>query len=138
MKQIKNIVIALVAVVLVASGCIKETFPQTSTVTVTQAANAPGAFDNFVDAVTSSLCGTFTYGGSKCLKSRRTSAVARDEHIQKLSVQLVKAEFIYLHASECDTGVFLRYLCRYCRCIHYLRIVTHPFEKPVGYTGSPS
>ena len=61
MKKILT-VISLAAVVLLTS-CIKETFPQTNTITAEQAANAPGAYKNFVDAITNALCGQFTYAG---------------------------------------------------------------------------
>ena len=43
------------------NSCIEEVDPQTSYVTKNQAANAPGAFDNFVSSLTSSLNGEFTY-----------------------------------------------------------------------------
>jgi hypothetical protein len=46
------------------NSCIKEIDPQSSTVTRDQAAAAPGAFENFVASITSSLNGDFTYGGS--------------------------------------------------------------------------
>ena len=46
------------------TSCIEETFPQSSYVTSEQAAVAPGAYDNFVDAITSTLCGQFVYAGS--------------------------------------------------------------------------
>ena len=61
----KSFIIAIIALVasFTFTGCIKETQPMTSTVTVAQAAAAPGAFQNFVDAITSSLVGQFTYGG---------------------------------------------------------------------------
>lgn len=47
-----------------ATSCIEETFPKKSTVTEEQAGNAPGAFDNFVGSLTSTLAGQFTYSGS--------------------------------------------------------------------------
>lgn len=49
---------------LLMSGCIKEIDPQSSSVTEDQANNAPGAFSNFVAAITNSLAGSFTYSGS--------------------------------------------------------------------------
>ena len=55
---------ALVATSALTVSCIEEIDPQTSTVTVEQAGNAPGSYDNFVNAITSSLCGQFTYSGS--------------------------------------------------------------------------
>ncbi len=65
MKNINKIltVIAVSASVL-ATSCIKETFPQNSPITGDQATNAPGAFNNFVSTITSTLTGQFTYGGS--------------------------------------------------------------------------
>ena len=58
--------IAALALITVTTlnSCIKEIDPQSSTVTRDQAAAAPGAFDNFVASITSSLNGDFTYGGS--------------------------------------------------------------------------
>ncbi|MDR2585376.1 MAG: RagB/SusD family nutrient uptake outer membrane protein [Prevotellaceae bacterium] len=47
-----------------ATSCIEEMNPQNSTITAEQAANAPGAYDNFVTAITSTLVGKFTYSGS--------------------------------------------------------------------------
>jgi len=64
MKTIYKAFLSVVAVAVLATSCIKEVVPQTSSVTVAQAANAPGSYDNFVDAVTSSLTGAFTYGGN--------------------------------------------------------------------------
>ena len=52
---------AILATSALTISCIEEIQPQTSTVTVEQAANAPGSYDNFVNAITSSLCGQFTY-----------------------------------------------------------------------------
>lgn len=46
------------------TGCIKEIDPQTSTVTIDQAASAPGSFDNFVAAITNTMAGKFVYSGS--------------------------------------------------------------------------
>ena len=63
MKKFYIILTAAIASTVFATSCIKETVPQSSTVTVTQAAAAPGAYANFVDAITSSLAGQFTYGG---------------------------------------------------------------------------
>ncbi len=52
---------AILATSALTISCIEEIQPQSSTVTVEQAANAPGSYDNFVNAITSSLCGQFTY-----------------------------------------------------------------------------
>lgn len=64
----KNIVklfsVATIGFALTTTSCIKEIDPQNSTVTADQAANAPGAFSNFVTAITNSLAGAFTYSGS--------------------------------------------------------------------------
>jgi len=47
-----------------ATSCIQEIDPQDSTITADQAANAPGSYDNFVSAITSTLVGQFTYSGT--------------------------------------------------------------------------
>ena len=64
MKKISILFSAIAAAAVLLTGCIKETNPMSSTVTVAQASAAPGAYQNFVDAVTGSLAGTFTYGGA--------------------------------------------------------------------------
>lgn len=46
----------------VATSCIEEVDPQSSTVTKDQAANAPGSYNNFVNGLTSSLVGKFKFG----------------------------------------------------------------------------
>ena len=65
--MMKKIVLYLSAMVMGAgalTGCIEVIDPQTSTVTADQAANAPGAFENFVTATTSTLAGQFLYSPS--------------------------------------------------------------------------
>lgn len=64
MKNIIKILFVAVASAFLASSCIKEIEPQTSYVTLDQAADAPGSFDNFVSSITSTLCGEFTYSSS--------------------------------------------------------------------------
>ena len=46
------------------TGCIKEFEPQSDVITIDQAADAPGSFNNFVNTLTSSLGGQFTYSPS--------------------------------------------------------------------------
>ncbi len=64
MKNIIKAFLIVACTVVFATGCIQEIEPQGSSVTLSQAAKAPGAYDNFVDAVTNSLTGSFTYSGS--------------------------------------------------------------------------
>lgn len=64
MKNIFKYIFAVVTVAVLATSCLKETLPQTNTVTTSQAAAAPGSYDNFVSAITSSLTGQFTYNGN--------------------------------------------------------------------------
>ena len=64
MKKISILFSTLATAALLLTGCIKETSPMTSTVTVLQAGAAPGSYQNFVDVITGSLAGTFTYGGA--------------------------------------------------------------------------
>lgn len=64
MKQTIKIFATLALASLAFVSCEKQFDPQGNTVTERQAADAPGAYDNFVNAITSSLCGQFTYNGS--------------------------------------------------------------------------
>ena len=64
MKKLIISLAAIAGILTLATSCIEETFPQGSTVTGDQAGNAPGAFENFVGSLTSTLAGQFTYGGS--------------------------------------------------------------------------
>ncbi len=64
MKNIIKAFLIVACTVVFETGCIQEIEPQGSSVTLSQAAKAPGAYDNFVDAVTNSLTGSFTYSGS--------------------------------------------------------------------------
>jgi hypothetical protein len=57
--------LSIVAFLLIcATSCIEEIDPQSATVTAEQAGNAPGSYNNFVDAITASLAGQFTYSGT--------------------------------------------------------------------------
>ena len=62
MKNILKLSLAALCTLTLAAGCIKETHPNTSYVTIDQA-QVPGAIDRFVDAVTTRLAGFPTYGG---------------------------------------------------------------------------
>lgn len=64
MKKIIISLATIVGMLTLVTSCIEETFPQNSTITGEQAGSAPGAFDNFVGSLTSTLAGQFTYGGS--------------------------------------------------------------------------
>lgn len=59
-----SIKFALIGAVILGSltSCIEEIDPQTSYATEKQAGAAPGAFDNFVAALTNGLCGDFKFG----------------------------------------------------------------------------
>ena len=63
-KSLIYIAALAMTAVTTLNSCIKEIDPQSSTVTRDQAAAAPGAYDNFVASITSSLNGDFTYSGS--------------------------------------------------------------------------
>ena len=64
MKNIFKTVLAVACVAGLASSCIKETNPQSSRVTAAQVAAAPGSYDLFVGALTSTLVGQFVYDPS--------------------------------------------------------------------------
>ena len=54
----KNKILSIIAVATLmtsATSCIREIDPQTSYATVDQVGNAPGAFNNAVDAITATL-----------------------------------------------------------------------------------
>lgn len=61
MKNIIKLFSIVILGLTILSSCIKEIDPQSTTVTKDQAANAPGSFDKFVDAIESSMCGKFGY-----------------------------------------------------------------------------
>jgi hypothetical protein len=65
--NMKKILLSLSVVafgLVFATSCIEEINPQDSTITAEQTGNAPGAYDNFVNAITSTLVGQFTYSGN--------------------------------------------------------------------------
>lgn len=64
-KHILTSLAGVAAVLSLTTGCVEEFEPQNATVTADQAAAAPGAYNNFVAAVTSSLAGQFTYSSSQ-------------------------------------------------------------------------
>lgn len=64
MKNIVKISLALLGVAALTTGCIKEYLPETSYVTAEQAANAPGSYEGFVSAITSTLNGQFPLSGA--------------------------------------------------------------------------
>ena len=61
MKTIFKTILLAVLSLTVTVSCIRETFPQTSYATADQVAAAPGAYDLFVSAITSTLVGQFVY-----------------------------------------------------------------------------
>lgn len=62
-KILKLSALALVATSL-ATACMQEILPQQALATKDQVAAAPGAYDNAVSAITSTLVGEFIYGGN--------------------------------------------------------------------------
>jgi hypothetical protein len=65
MKKILSTVISVALGSALLSSCIEEYDPQTSTVTVDQVANAPGAFDKAVANLTGNLCGEFQFTNTR-------------------------------------------------------------------------
>ena len=64
MKKITLIFASAVCGLSLTTACIQEINPQSNTVTEDQAAAAPGVFDLYVDAITSTMTGQFGYGGT--------------------------------------------------------------------------
>lgn len=57
--------IAAVGLIVTLPSCIEEFDPQGGSVTANQAANAPGAYDNFVNAITANISGKFVFPSSR-------------------------------------------------------------------------
>ena len=66
MKAILKSLLVVVLGITFVTSCIEEFDPQgrNKQISAEQAANAPGAFDNFVNAITSTLVGTFPFGNN--------------------------------------------------------------------------
>ena len=78
----KNKILSVIAVATLltsATSCIEETVPQSSTATAGQVANAPGAFDNAVNAIIVNMCGHFPLQGN--------SSYVRDMGVPSLILQ---------------------------------------------------
>ena len=106
-KSILYIAALAFTTVTTVNSCIKEIDPQSSTVTKDQAANAPGAFDNFVSSLTSSLNGEFTYSGSSHYPwdfGYPSFFLQRDVMGQDIAVETSGSEW-YTTWYSCGTGL---------------------------------
>lgn len=106
-KSILYIAALALTTVTTLNSCIKEIDPQSSTVTKNQAANAPGAFDNFVSSLTSSLNGEFTYSGSSHYPwdfGYPSFFLQRDVMGQDIAVETSGSEW-YTTWYSCGTGL---------------------------------
>jgi len=106
-KSILYIAALALTTVTTLNSCIKEINPQSSTVTKNQAANAPGAFDNFVSSLTSSLNGEFTYSGSSHYPwdfGYPSFFLQRDVMGQDIAVETSGSEW-YTTWYSCGTGL---------------------------------
>ena len=106
-KSILYIAALALTTVTTLNSCIKEIDPQSSTVTKDQAANAPGAFNNFVSSLTSSLNGEFTYSGSSQYPwdfGYPSFFLQRDVMGQDIAVETSGSEW-YTTWYSCGTGL---------------------------------
>lgn len=106
-KTIIYIAALALTTVTTLNSCIKEIDPQSSTATKNQAANAPGAFDNFVASLTSSLNGKFTYSGSSQYPwdfGYPSFFLQRDVMGQDIAVETSGSEW-YTTWYSCGTGL---------------------------------
>lgn len=106
-KSILYIAALALTTVTTLNSCIKEIDPQSSTVTKNQAANAPGAFNNFVSSLTSSLNGEFTYSGSSHYPwdfGYPSFFLQRDVMGQDIAVETSGSEW-YTTWYSCGTGL---------------------------------
>jgi hypothetical protein len=60
----KLLTFSLCGISVATTSCIQEFDPQSSTVTVDQAANAPNSYNNFVNTITDAMSGSFEFGSS--------------------------------------------------------------------------
>lgn len=98
------------------TGCIKEIEPQSSYVTVDQAANATGAFQNFVDAITNTMAGKFVYSASSQSPydyGYTSFFLMRDVMGQDITIEDTSSEW-YTTWYTCGTGLGPLYaVCQY-------------------------
>lgn len=98
------------------TGCIKEIFPQSSSVTVDQAANAVGAYQNFVDAITNTMAGKFVNSGSSMSPydyGYTSFFIMRDVMGQDMVIEDTNSEW-YTTWYTCGTGLGPLYaVCQY-------------------------
>ncbi|MDE7237269.1 MAG: RagB/SusD family nutrient uptake outer membrane protein, partial [Paramuribaculum sp.] len=57
--------IAAVGLIVTLPSCIQEFEPQSGSVTANQAANAPGSYNNFVNAITANISGKFVFTSTR-------------------------------------------------------------------------
>ncbi len=98
------------------TGCIKEIEPQSNYVTVDQAANATGAFQNFVDAITNTMAGKFVYNASSQSPydyGYTSFFLMRDVMGQDITIEDTSSEW-YTTWYTCGTGLGPLYaVCQY-------------------------
>ena len=98
------------------TGCIKEIFPQSNYVTVDQAGNAVGAYQNFVDAITNTMAGKFVYSGSSMSPydyGYTSFFIMRDVMGQDMVIEDTSSEW-YTTWYTCGTGLGPLYaVCQY-------------------------
>ncbi len=63
MNKIFSSILVGAASMMLFTGCLEEFEPEASFVTAEQAASAPGSYNNFVGGLTTSLTGSWTFGG---------------------------------------------------------------------------
>lgn len=98
------------------SSCIKEIFPQSNYVTVDQAGNAVGAYQNFVDAITNTMAGKFVYNASDMSPydyGYPSFFIMRDVMGQDMVIEDTSSEW-YTTWYTCGTGLGPLYaVCQY-------------------------
>ena len=115
MKRIFKIsTLATLSLALTLSGCIKEIDPQQGYATSGQAGNAPGAFDNFVTAITNQLTSSYSFGPADYPwdYGYPTFFLMRDVMGQDMPLEDDGHNW-YLNWYSCGTGLGPQYL--YCQ-----------------------
>lgn len=106
---------------LTLPSCIQEFAPQSGSVTANQAANAPGSYDNFVNAITANISGKFTFSNRQANDFGYSSMYLRRDVMGQDMVAIGNNWFSTWY--ECGVGLAPIYLnCQYPWTFYFVEI----------------
>lgn len=123
----KNIItLAFMALgVMSLTGCIQEIEPQSSTVTSDQAGNAPNSYNNFVNSITTNICGSCSYYGGSPKEAQPwdfgypSQMLVRDMMGQDMAANMGGSEF-FMYWYSCSRALGPQYaICQVPWTIYY-------------------